>query len=82
MTDNTSYRVSAAELRQFVERMEKLDVEKKDLADLQKEVMAEAKSRGYCPKVLRKLLSMRKRTADDLAEEAAILDMYTEALGV
>ena len=50
MTDkstDTSYRVTADELRQFVERIERLDAEKKDLADQQKEVMAEAKGRGY-----------------------------------
>ena len=82
MTNDTSYRVSASELRQFVERMEKLDAEKKDLADLQKEVMAEAKGRGYCVRTLRKIVAMRKRSADDLAEESAVLDMYAEALGM
>lgn len=42
-----NYRVTAGELRQFIERFERLDAEKKDLAEQQKEVMAEAKARGF-----------------------------------
>lgn len=76
-----SYRVSADELRAFVERIERLDAEKKDLAEALKEVMAEAKGRGYDTKALRKLIAMRKRDAQDLAEEEAVLEMYKEALG-
>ena len=77
-----SYRVSADELRQFVERFERLDAEKKDIADQQKEVMAEAKGRGYDTKVLRKVIALRKRDRDDIAEEEAVLAMYREALGI
>lgn len=80
-TDAT-YRVTADELRQFIERIERLDAEKKDLADQQKEVMAEAKGRGYDTKILRKLISLRKRDSDDIAEEEAILELYKEALGM
>lgn len=80
MTD--TYRVTADELRQFVERFERLDAEKKNLADLQKEVMAEAKARGYDTSALRKLVAMRKRDRDDLAEEEAVLEMYRQALGM
>lgn len=79
---DTSYRVTADELRQFVERFERLDAEKKDLADQQKEVMAEAKGRGYDTRILRKIVAMRKRDTQDLAEEEAVLDMYKEALGM
>jgi uncharacterized protein (UPF0335 family) len=79
---DTSYRVTADELRQFIERFERLDAEKKDLAEQQKEVMAEAKGRGYDTKVLRKLVAMRRRDRDDLAEEEAVLDLYKEALGM
>ena len=79
---DNSYRVTANELRQFVERIERLDAEKKDLAEQQKEVMAEAKARGYDTKVLRKVIALRKRDADDIAEEEAVLDMYKEALGM
>ena len=77
-----SYRVTADELRQFVERFERLDAEKKDIADQQKEVMAEAKARGYDTKVMRKVIALRKRDKDDIAEEEAILEMYKEALGM
>ena len=77
-----SYRVTADELRQFVERFERLEAEKKDIADQQKEVMAEAKSRGYDTRVLRKLIAIRKRDLDDLAEEEAVLEMYRQALGM
>ena len=77
-----SYRVTADELRQFIERVERLDAEKKDLAEQQKEVMAEAKGRGYDTKVMRKLITMRRRDKDDIAEEEALLEMYKEALGM
>ncbi len=79
---DTSYRVTADELRQFVERIERLDAEKKDIAEQQKEVMAEAKGRGYDTKVLRKVIALRKRDQNDIAEEEAVLDMYKEALGM
>jgi uncharacterized protein (UPF0335 family) len=81
-TADASYRVTAGELRQFVERFERLEAEKKDLADQQKEVMAEAKARGYDTRVMRKLIALRKRDADDIAEEEAVLDMYKQALGM
>ena len=77
-----SYRVAADELRQFVERFENLEIEKRNIADQQKEVMTEAKSRGYDPKIMRKLVVLRKRDLQDLAEEEAILSMYKSALGM
>jgi uncharacterized protein (UPF0335 family) len=77
-----SYRVTADELRQFIERFERLEAEKKDIADQQKEVMAEAKGRGYDTKVMRKVIALRKRDQDDIAEEEAVLEMYKEALGM
>ena len=81
-SNDTSYRVTADELRQFIERIERLDAEKKDLAEQQKEVMAEAKGRGYDTKVMRKVIALRKRDSDDIAEEEAVLEMYKEALGM
>lgn len=81
MTDD-AYGVAAGELRQFVEQFEQLDAEKSDLSEQQKELMAEAKSRGYSTAAIRKIISMRKRDKDDLAEEEAILDMYKSALGM
>lgn len=79
-TDQT-YRVAGEELRQFIERAEHLDAEKADIAEQRKEVMAEAKGRGYDVKALNKIIADRKRDKDDLAEEAAVLDMYKQALG-
>ena len=81
VTDTPSS-VAGEELRQFVERYERLEAEKKDIADAQKEVMAEAKGRGYDTKVLRKIIAMRKRDKDDLAEEEAVLEIYMAALGM
>lgn len=78
----SSYRVTADELRQFIERFERLEMEKKDIADQQKEVMAEAKARGYDTKVMRKVIALRKRDRDEIAEEEAVLEMYKEALGM
>ena len=78
---DASYRVSASELRAFVERIERLDAEKKDLADAQKEVFAEAKGRAYDTKIIRKIVAMRKRDAQDLAEEEAVFELYKTALG-
>lgn len=80
MTDN--YAVTAGELRQFIDRFERLEAEKTDISDQQKEVMAEAKARGYDTKVLRKIIALRKRSPDDIAEEEAVLEMYKEALGM
>jgi uncharacterized protein (UPF0335 family) len=79
---DAAYAVTADVLRQFVERYEALEAEKKDIADQMKEVMAEAKGRGYDTKALRKVIAMRKRSADDLAEEEAMIDMYRSALGM
>ena len=81
-TNAESYRVTADELRQFIERIERLDAEKKDLAEQQKEVMAEAKGRGYDTKVIRKVIALHKRDQNDIAEEEAVLEMYKEALGM
>ncbi|MCW1933351.1 DUF2312 domain-containing protein [Pararhodobacter zhoushanensis] len=81
-SSDTAYDVTADELRQFVERYEHLEAEKKDITEQQKEVMAEAKGRGYDTKVLRKIIALRKREPDDIAEEEAILDLYKAALGM
>ncbi|ASP20956.1 hypothetical protein ANTHELSMS3_02278 [Antarctobacter heliothermus] len=81
-TPTDSYGVAAGELKQFIERVERLEEEKKEIAEQIKEVMAEAKGRGYDTKVMRKVISLRKRDADDIAEEEAVLDMYKAALGM
>ncbi len=82
MNDDASYRVAADELRQFIERFERLEEEKSEIVGQQKEVMAEAKGRGYDTKVMRKVIALRKRDKDDVAEEEAVLEMYREALGM
>ncbi len=77
-----AYNVTASELRQFVEQYESLEAEKKDLTEQQKDVMAEAKARGYDTKVLKTVIALRKRDKDDIAEEEAILELYKTALGM
>ena len=79
---NATYKIATSELKSFVERIERLDAEKKDIADHQKEVMAEAKSRGYDTKALRKVVALRKRDPQDISEEEAVLELYKEALGL
>ena len=77
-----AYGIAAGELKQFIERIEHLEAEKKDIADQIKEVMAEAKGRGYDTKAMRKIVALRKRDRDDIAEEEAVLEMYKAALGM
>ncbi|MDA7846992.1 DUF2312 domain-containing protein [Amylibacter sp.] len=81
-TSQASYRVASDELRAFIERFERLDAEKKDISDQQKEVMSEAKGRGYDTKVLRKIVGLRKREPQEISEEEAVLELYKEALGM
>ena len=77
-----SYGIAAGELKSFIERVERLEEEKKEIAEQIKEVMAEAKGRGYDTKVMRKILALRKRDKDDIAEEEAVMEMYMAALGM
>ena len=77
-----AYAVTADELRQFIERYEHLAAEKQDIAEQQKDVMAEAKARGYDTKVMKIIIAMRKRDRDDLAAQEATLDLYKAALGM
>lgn len=82
MADDQAYTVAADELRQFIEQIEQLDAEAKDIAERKKEAMAEAKARGYDTKVMKKVVALRKRDKDDIAEEEAVLEMYKQALGM
>ena len=77
-----AFNVTADELRQFIERFETLEAEKKDVTEQQKELMAEAKGRGYDTKVMKKVVALRKRKPDDIAEEETILELYKSALGM
>ena len=80
--DDQAYGVAADELRQFIEQFEQLEAEKKDILERMKEVMAEAKARGYDTKVMKQIIALRRRDKDDIAEEESILDMYKAALGM
>lgn len=79
---DAAYAVAADELRQFIEQYEHLEAEKKDITEQQADVMTEAKARGYDTKVMKKIIAMRKRYKNDLAEEMAIMDIYKAALGM
>lgn len=82
VVSDATYSVTAAELRQFIEQYEHLESEKKDIAEQQKEIMGDAKGRGYDTRVIRKIIALRKRDKDDIAEEEAVLEMYKAALGM
>ena len=72
--------LSAEELTQFVERAEHLIAEKKDITEQEKELYAEAKGRGYDTKILKKVIALRARDAEEVAEEEAVFEMYKKAL--
>lgn len=73
---------SAQQLKSIVERIEHLDSEIKELRDDQKDIYAEAKGNGYCPKTLRKIVAIRKKDPAARAEESALLETYLAALGM
>ena len=79
-SDIKVYLVKREEIRSFVERIEQLNLEKNEIPEQQKEVFSEARARGYDTRILRKVISLRKRDPQDLSEEEAILDIYREAL--
>ena len=74
--------VDAKHLRAFIERIEKLEEEKKAIAEDIKDVYAEAKGNGYDVKIMRKIVSLRKQDKDKRREEEEILDLYLAALGM
>lgn len=74
--------VSRDQLRAFIERIERLEEEKKTLSDDIKDVYGEAKAMGFDTKILRKVVSIRKQDHDERAEQEAILDSYLHALGM
>lgn len=76
-----AYNVTADELRQFIERAEALAAEKRDIAEQEKELFAEAKGLGYDTKIMKRVIARRKRKPDEIAEEETILDLYETALG-
>ena len=74
--------VAGDQLRAFVERIERLEEEKKVIADDIKDVYAEAKGTGFDVKILRKIISLRKKQPHEREEEDALLDLYMQALGM
>jgi uncharacterized protein (UPF0335 family) len=78
----TSQTVAAGQLRAFIERIEKLEEEKKTIADDIKEVYAEAKGSGFDTKAVRVIIRLRKKDQAERQEEEAILDLYKAALGM
>jgi len=74
--------IASQELRLFVERVERLEEEKKGIVDDIKEVMSEMKGRGYDTKMVRKLIAIRKKKKGEYEEEQMVLDTYLAALGM
>jgi uncharacterized protein (UPF0335 family) len=70
------------QLKSLVERIERLEEEKKTIAGDIKEVYAEAKANGFDTKILRKVIAIRKKDRHEREEEEAILDVYLSALGM
>jgi uncharacterized protein (UPF0335 family) len=82
ITSETSETVAAGQLRAFIERVERLEEDKKAIADDIKEVFAEMKGNGYDTKAVRTLVRLRKKDQAERQEEEAILDLYKAALGM
>ena len=74
--------VARDQLRAFIERIERLEEEKKTIADDIKDVYAEAKGTGFDTKVLRKVVTIRKQDQNERMEQEAVLDLYLHALGM
>lgn len=74
--------IAVDRLRSFIERIERLEEEKKGLQDDIKEVYAEAKSTGFESKIMRQIIRLRKMDKNDLQEQEAILELYKQALGM
>ncbi len=69
-------------LRLLIERVERLEEEKKGISDDIRDVYAEAKAVGYDTKIMRQIVKLRKMTPDDLATQDAVLDTYRAAIGL
>lgn len=75
-----TYRVTAKELAQFVQRRENLEAEKKEIAEQIKELNAEFKGRGYDTKILNLVIQRRRKDRSEIEEQEAVLTMYEDAL--
>ncbi len=82
MESDVTQSVAQSQIRSIVERIERLEEEKKAIADDIKEVYAEAKSNGFDTKTLRKVVTLRKKDRAEREEEEAMLDLYLNAMGM
>ena len=80
--DFSTVQVAADQLRTIVERIERLDLEKREVAEQIKEVYAEAKGNGFDVRTLKSVLKLRKMDPAELSEAEAMLDLYKAALGM
>jgi len=80
--EQAAHRFAKDQLKAFVERIERLEEEKKAIADDVRDVYAEAKANGYHVKALRKVVRMRKQDVNERKEQEAILETYLHALGM
>jgi len=74
--------IAGERLKSLIERIERLEEEKRVLGEDIKEVYAEAKGTGFDPKIMRQIIRIRKRDKDELDEEETLLDVYKRALGM
>jgi uncharacterized protein (UPF0335 family) len=74
--------IAAERLKSFIERIERLEEEKRALAEDIKEVYSEAKGAGFDAKIMRQIIKIRRMDEDDLDEQEALLDTYKRALGM
>ena len=74
--------VSGEYLRSYIERIERLEEEKKALADDIRDVFAEAKGNGFDTAIMREILKLRKKDASELKEAEYLLDVYKRAIGM
>ena len=74
--------VAQDQIRAFIERIERMEEEKRAIAEDIKEIYAEAKGNGFDTKILRKVISIRKKDRHEREEEEAMLDLYLQALGM
>ena len=74
--------VAAEELKQFIERIERREEEKKAIADDVKDVYAEAKGRGFSVKILREIIKLRQKEPHEREEDEALLELYKSAIGL
>jgi len=80
MTD--AHGIARDQLKSFIDRIERLEEERKAIGDDVKDIYGEAKGTGFDPKIIKKIIAMRKKSADDIAEEEAMLETYLVALGM